>query len=201
MNRILLVILVLAAVARSRGIADPWSHGDHNGWGGAFYSNIARNYARYGYVETRFAPVVSTGTVPPENRRYYLTHPPGIGLALSLSFALFGESEWAARLVPLLFSLGSIFLLYRLAEKVYSREVALVAAAFFSVLPLETLYGAHVDRRARPSPFSGCCFSSPTRSGVFFSAPPLSFSAPRSIGPFTISRFSSRSTRGSSAER
>ncbi len=72
-----------------------------------------------------------------------------------MSFALFGEREWAARLVPLLFSLGSIFLLYRLAEKVYSREVALVAAAFFSFLPLETLYGAHVDPQGPPVTFFG----------------------------------------------
>ena len=155
MKRVLFFILLLAALARSRGIADPWSHGDHNGWGGAFYSNIARNYARYGYIETRFAPVISTGLVPLEDRRYYLTHPPGIGLVLSLFFALFGEHEWSARLVPLLFSLGSVVLLFRLGEKVYSREVALVAAALFSFLPVETLYGAHVDPQGPPVTFFG----------------------------------------------
>ncbi len=145
----------MAALARSRGIDDPWSHGDHNGWGGAFYSNIARNYTRYGYLETRFAPVVTTGRVPPEDRRYYLTHPPGIGLALSFAFRLFGEHEWSARLVPLFFSLGSIVLLFRLGEKVFTREVGLGAAALFSFTPVETLYGAHVDPQGPPVTFFG----------------------------------------------
>lgn len=145
MKRLLFLLLILSALARSRGIDDPWSHGDHNGWGGAFYSNIARNYVRLGYLDTRLAPVISTGNVAPEDRRYYLTHPPGIGLAVSLAFHLFGESEWSARLVPLLFGLGSIVLVYRLGTKLLSKETALVAAALYAFAPLETLYGAHVD--------------------------------------------------------
>jgi hypothetical protein len=144
-KRLLLLLTIAAAVVRSRGIDRPWSHGDHNGWGGAFYSNIARNYVRYGYLDTRFGPVISTGNIPPEDRRYYLTHPPLIGLSVSLAFRVFGEREWAARLVPLLFSLGSIPLVYAVGAKLLSREAALGAACLSAFLPLETLYGAHVD--------------------------------------------------------
>lgn len=153
MKRLLLLLVIAAALVRSRGIDRPWSHGDHNGWGGAFYSNIARNYVRYGYLETRFAPVISTGNTPPEERRYYLTHPPFIGLAVSVAFHLFGEHEWSARLVPLLFGLGSIVLVFRIGSKVASREIGLVAAALFSLAPLETLYGAHVDPQGLPVTF------------------------------------------------
>jgi hypothetical protein len=152
-KRVLLLLVIAAALVRSRGIDRPWSHGDHNGWGGAFYSNIARNYVRYGYLETRFAPVISTGNSPPEERRYYLTHPPFIGLAVSVAFHLFGEHEWSARLVPLLFGLGSIVLVFRIGSKVASRENGLVAAALFSLAPLETLYGAHVDPQGLPVTF------------------------------------------------
>ena len=155
MKRVLLLLVIAAALVRSRGIDRPWSHGDHNGWGGAFYSNIARNYVRYGYLETRFAPVISTGNTPPEDRRYYLTHPPGIGLGVSVAFHLFGEHEWSARLVPLLFGLGSIVLLFRIGSKIASREIGLVAAALFSLAPLETLYGAHVDPQGPPVAFFG----------------------------------------------
>ncbi len=155
MKRLLLLLVVAAALVRSRGIDRPWSHGDHNGWGGAFYSNIARNYVRNGYLETRFAPVISTGSVPPEDRRYYLTHPPFIGLAVSVAFRLFGEREWSARLVPLLFGLGSIVLLFRIGSRIASREIGLVAAALFSLAPLETLYGAHVDPQGPPVMFFG----------------------------------------------
>ena len=155
MKRFLLILVVAATLARGRGIDRPWSHGDHNGWGGAFYSNIARNYVRYGYLETRFAPVINTGNVPPEDRRYYLTHPPGIGLAVSVAFHLFGEHEWSARLVPLLFGLGSIVLVFRIGSKIASREIGLVAVALFSLAPLETLYGAHVDPQGPPVAFFG----------------------------------------------
>ncbi len=155
MKRVLLLLVVAAALARSRGIAEPWSQGDHNGWGGAFYSNIARNYVRYGYLETGFAPVITTGNVPPEERRYYLTHPPGIGLAVSGAFRIFGEREWSARLVPLIFSLGSILLVYGLGSRLLSREIGLVGAALLSFLPLETLYGAHVDPQGPPVTFFG----------------------------------------------
>ncbi|MGH9332980.1 MAG: ArnT family glycosyltransferase, partial [Vicinamibacteria bacterium] len=153
MKRLLFLVVVIAAVAMSRGIDLPWRHGDHNGWGGAFYSNIARNYLRYGYLETRFAPVINTGKTPPEERRYYLTHPPFIGLAVSLSFRLFGEHEWSARLVPLAFSLGSILLLYRVGSAIASRETGLMAAALFSFAPVEALYGAHVDPQGPPVTF------------------------------------------------
>jgi hypothetical protein len=152
-KRLLFLLVVLSALVRSRGIDRPWSYGDHNGWGGAFYSNIARNYVRIGYFDTRFAPVISTGNVPPEERRYYLTHPQGIGLAVSLAFHLFGVREWSARLVPLLFSLGSIVLVYRLGSKILSRETGLVAAAVYAFTPLETLYGAHVDPQGPPVTF------------------------------------------------
>jgi 4-amino-4-deoxy-L-arabinose transferase-like glycosyltransferase len=154
-KRILLLLVIAAALAQGRGLDDPWSHGDHNGWGGAFYSNIARNYLRYGYLETRLAPVVSTGDLPREERRYYVTHPPFIGLSLSLSFRLFGEREWAARLVPLLFSLGSMLLLYRLGCRLHSKELGLVAAALFSFTPYGILYGAHVDPQGPPVTFFG----------------------------------------------
>jgi 4-amino-4-deoxy-L-arabinose transferase-like glycosyltransferase len=84
-----------------------------------------------------------------------LTHPPGIGLAVSVDFLLFGEHEWAARLVPLLFGLGSIGLIFRIGSRAASRHLGLVAAAVFSLSPLETLYGAHVDPQGTPVVFFG----------------------------------------------
>jgi hypothetical protein len=154
-KRILLLVVALGALAEGRGLEEPWSYGDHNGWGGAFYSNIARNYLRYGYVETRLAPVVTTGHVPPDERSYYLTHPPFIGLALSLSFRAFGEHEWSARLVPLLFSLASTILIYRLGSRLVSKELGLLWSALFTFLPIQILYGAHVDPQGPPVLFFG----------------------------------------------
>jgi len=153
LKRLLLLVIVVAAAVQGRGIGDAWSHGNHNGWGGAFYSNIARNYVRYGYLATRFAPVISTGDTAFEDRRYYLTHPPLIGLAVSVAFHFFGEHEWSARLVPLAFSLGCILVIYRLGFRIASPETGLVAATLFAFLPAEIVYGAHVDPQGPPVAF------------------------------------------------
>jgi hypothetical protein len=153
LKRLLLLVILGAAAAQGRGLGASWSHGDHNGWGGAFYSNIARNYVRYGYLETRLAPVINTGETLPEDRRYYLTHPPLIGLAVSVAFHLFGEHEWSARLVPLAFSLASILLMYRVGLRMASRGTGLAAAAIYAFLPAEIVYGAHVDPQGPPVAF------------------------------------------------
>ncbi len=154
MKRILFLLVVVSALARIDGVERPWSYGDHDGWGGAFYSNIARNYVRYGYLATRLAPVTSTGDTPADEWRYYLTHPPFIGLAVSLSFHLFGEHEWSARIVPLLFSLANILLVFRLASSLWSRKTALLAAAILSFVPMEVVYATHVDPQGPPVTFA-----------------------------------------------
>lgn len=154
LKRILFLLVLVSALARTDGIERPWSYGDHDGWGGAFYSNIARNYVRYGYLATRLAPVTSTGNTPREEWQYYLTHPPFIGLAVSSSFHLFGEHEWSARIVPLVFSLANILLVFRLAAGLWSREIALLAAALLSFIPMEVVYATHVDPQGPPVTFA-----------------------------------------------
>jgi 4-amino-4-deoxy-L-arabinose transferase-like glycosyltransferase len=153
LRRFLVLLFLAAALLRSRGIEEPWKYDSHDGWGGAFYSNIARNYLRYGYLETRLAPVVNTGDTPPEERRYYLTHPPLIGLAVSVSFRLLGEREWAARLVPLLFGLGSLLLVVRIGSRLWSREVGLLAGGIYAFVPMEAAYASHVDPQGAPVTF------------------------------------------------
>jgi 4-amino-4-deoxy-L-arabinose transferase-like glycosyltransferase len=97
--------------------------------------------------------VVSTGETPTEERLYYLTHPPLIGLAVSVSFRLFGEHEWAARLVPFLFGLGSLLLIVRIGSRLWSREVGLLAGAIFAFVPMEVVYSSHVDPQGTPVTF------------------------------------------------
>jgi 4-amino-4-deoxy-L-arabinose transferase-like glycosyltransferase len=145
LRRLPVLILLLGALARGIYLDRAWAPGSHDGWSGAFYSNIARNYLRHGYWETRFAPIVSTGDVPRDHWVYYLTHPPGIGLVVSLSFRWLGEHEWSARLVPLIFSVGSLFLLYRLAQALFTTRIALLATFLAAFVPMEIVYGAHVD--------------------------------------------------------
>ena len=157
MNRtataLLVSILVAGALARSVAITRSWAPRDHNGWGGAFYSNIARNYLRVDERESGFAPIVNRGDSRPEKRVYYLTHPPLLGLSLSTAFQILGEHEWVARLVPLAFSLGAIFLVYCVAAEVRDRETGLLAALLASAFPMDVFYGAHVDVQGPPVTF------------------------------------------------
>ena len=157
MNRtataLLVSILVAGALARSVAITRSWAPRDHNGWGGTFYSNIARNYLRVDERESGFAPIVNRGDSRPEKRVYYLTHPPLLGLSLSTAFQILGEHEWVARLVPLAFSLGAIFLVYCVAAEVRDRETGLLAALLASAFPMDVFYGAHVDVQGPPVTF------------------------------------------------
>ena len=57
------VIFVIALIVRVPTLTQPWV-GVHNAWGGAYYSNVARNFDRYG-LDTRLAPIVNTGVVEP----------------------------------------------------------------------------------------------------------------------------------------
>lgn len=146
-------LLLVGGLAQSYAISRPFSPADHDGWGGAFYSNIARNYLRYGYWETGFAPVVTTGDVAPEQRLYYVTHPPLVGLTVSFAFRLLGEHEWSARLVPLVFSVASLGLLYLLGVTAGRAKMGLVGAFIAALVPMSVVYGAHVDVQGSPVTF------------------------------------------------
>jgi 4-amino-4-deoxy-L-arabinose transferase-like glycosyltransferase len=119
--------------------------GAHNAWGGAFYSTVARNFVRYGYCETGFAPVVSTGIVDPGQFEVYFHHPALSMWLTGLSFHVFGVHEWAARLLPLVFSLLTMALVFVMARATLGKGVALVAVALFAVLPVDAYYGTHLD--------------------------------------------------------
>jgi len=140
----LLVLLgALALGLRCIGLTAPWG-ADNLGTAGAFFSIAARNYPAYGYLATRLVPVV-TAEGPPSPAVYYANHPPLVPLLVSASFAVFGEHEWAARLVPLLAALASLAMLGYLAARFYGSRVALLTLAIAATLPLDAHLAAHVD--------------------------------------------------------
>jgi 4-amino-4-deoxy-L-arabinose transferase-like glycosyltransferase len=57
-----------------------------------------------------------------------------------MSFAVFGEHEWATRLVPLVFSLSSLAVLYALAIQHFNIRVGLVASLLMTVVPMAAYY-------------------------------------------------------------
>ena len=83
---------------------------------------------------------------------FYGNHPPLLGWLIAISFAVFGEHEWATRLVPLLFSLGGLVVMYALVTQHFDRGVGLLATLLMAVVPMAAYYlgafpvveGAHV---------------------------------------------------------
>ena len=141
----LLLILLVGLLIRLDHFTEPWSdhfvpHGwSHMGWSGALYSTIARNYLRYGWA-TYLGPARSTGLVPADQLVFYAHHPPLLVWLIAMSFAVFGEHEWATRLVPLLFSLGSLLIMYALATRHFNRSVGLLATLLLAVVPMAAYY-------------------------------------------------------------
>lgn len=135
----LLVILALASAVRIYHIDEPWLGGNH-AFLGAHYSVMARNYVRFGYLETSFAPIVNLGPTLPEQFQYSLVHPPLLPLAISFSFRIFGIHEWSATLVPVLFSLSTLLLLYLMSRRLWGENVALLAAFFLALIPIDAYY-------------------------------------------------------------
>ena len=140
------LVALLAGVAtalRCIGLTAPWG-ADNLGTAGGFFSIAARNYLAYGYRATGLAMVV-TAEGPPSPPVFYTNHPPLVPLLVSGSFALFGEHEWAARIVPLVASLASLALLTWLAAQFYGRRVAVLTLAIATPLPLDAYLAPHVD--------------------------------------------------------
>ncbi len=146
----LLAVLLLTGLLTSQGLGAPFDDSDQ-GWGGAFYSLAARNLLRYPPDTTLLAMCVEPGALAPAPEVYF-NHPPMVAWLVALSFSVFGEAEWAARLPLWLLSLGAAGALYglllRLGPRDGARERALWAAAGALAAvgcPAWVYYGSMVD--------------------------------------------------------
>ena len=140
------ILLLIGIPTLKFGIemSNPW-HEDHDGAAGAFNSVFARNFLRYGYLETKFGCVRNGGWVENKEFVYYVSHPVTFPLLLSLSFKIFGIHEASARFVPMLFALGSIPVFYFFAKKFFGRTAALFASLFFVFSPIFLSFGNQAD--------------------------------------------------------
>jgi len=146
------VFMLLGAAVRTYGIKDPWVQG-HIGWSGYRSGNIARNYVRFGYIDTKLGAVTNVGPVRPQQFTYD-DHPPMVYWLTSVSYHLFGVSEWSATLVPIVCSSVSIGLLFMLVLRLWGLSVASLAAAFMVLVPMDAYYGRMVDHEAPTLLFS-----------------------------------------------
>ena len=143
---VVLVIVLLSVGVRCYGIRDPWVQGPL-GSSGSESANIARNFVRFGYADTHMVAVRDVGPVHPDEFTYD-AHPPMMYWLTSISFRVFGTSEWSATLVAVLCSAASIALLFMLAFRWWGLSVALLSAAFMVLVPVDSYYGRMVGQEA-----------------------------------------------------
>jgi 4-amino-4-deoxy-L-arabinose transferase-like glycosyltransferase len=123
----------------------PWLGKNYFSTNGSRYAVVAKNYLRYGFLKTKFAPVQDYGVRFPENPNYYINHPILLYLLLSISFVIFGVHSWAARFVPIAASVGSLLLVYAVAKRWWGSLCATCAAFFFAFMPMTTIFGSLVN--------------------------------------------------------
>ncbi|MEW6097259.1 MAG: glycosyltransferase family 39 protein [bacterium] len=114
---------------------------------------MAQNYIRFGYLDSKFAPTLNVGYEKPDKFTYYINHPPLLPILVSLSFRIFGVHEWSARLVPILFSIGNLFIVFILIRRLWGKEVALLASFFFTLIPMDAYFGRMVCHEAPTTMF------------------------------------------------
>ena len=122
----------------------PWVEEDN--CFGAFYSQAAYNNLRAGLGTTGGVPAtLYFGPLPIPPDAYYVHHPILVPLMVTGIIAIFGEKEWATKLVPIFCSVASTALLWFLVRDTIGRRAAALVVAFFATLPMELHYGDMVD--------------------------------------------------------
>ena len=140
----LLVALCVMGWGFSRDFTAPWT--DNVDANGAAWSQSAHNTLRAGLRATAGVPSAfyfGSLSIPPEG--FYAHHPPALSLLLTGMFAVFGEKEWVARLLPVTFSLAGAVLLWALVKQCAGLRAAAFATIVFASTPMELVYGRMVN--------------------------------------------------------
>ena len=140
------VVLAVAVLLLCRDLTAPF-----NGWhslNDALHAHFARNHIHYGLRYTALYNTWGDTLAPPAQPERYLNHPPLLALATSLSFLVFGEHEWSARLVPILATLGSTALLMTILARLGSPLLGVLSGLLFATLPLTVYFGRMLNHEA-----------------------------------------------------
>lgn len=141
----LLALFVLHTLIMFQGLFETYMVG-HHGWNASLRSTIGRNYVEQGFVETGLLPYKEYAPITNLDRAIvHWHHPPGINVLVGMSFAIFGESEAAARIVPVLASLITFFLLYVIVRRRYGPLAAVCTLGIFILLPMQMEFGKMIS--------------------------------------------------------
>lgn len=132
---LLLFILSLAAIIMLYRINEPF--GGFMWHSEVWYTTIAQNY----FTHSLLYPISELGKID-------FNVPPLFSYLLFFSFKLFGMSPTSARIVPIFFSLLTIYFVYLIGKMLYNKKIGLISASLLSVSPLYILVGRSVQAEA-----------------------------------------------------
>lgn len=133
------LIFIITALLLSINLNKPF-YGEHD-WNGARYGNIARNYLRYGFWETKFGQIENSGFTSPEKFKYFTHYPQLLPILISLSYKIFNISEWSTRLVPLFFTSGLMVIIYLIGQIVSNSKIGILASLLVLLTPQVLYFG------------------------------------------------------------
>lgn len=110
------------------------------------YSLIAKNYNLFGFLNTKFGEIISVTRDLPSNPEYYLHHPPLLSIIEALFFKTLGYSFWVGRLVVVLFSLGSLFLIFAIGKNILNKRFAWICAFVYVSTPGSVVFGKMIGQ-------------------------------------------------------
>lgn len=147
------VLLLLAALLYSAWMMSHVLGGEFRrgylGSNGARYSIMAKNVLRADVKAVNYAPLLNMAEQ--KDLDPYLHHPPLLHWMLALVFHVFGEEEDHARLLPYLFTLLNLVLIFLLGWRILGGPLAGgLAAVIAAALPMTSYYGAHIDVQGSP---------------------------------------------------
>ncbi len=138
----IILIFSVAIIIRCHQITLPWIEADI-GTDGSIVGNAARNFLRYSLFETKFGVVTNSGPVVDGNFTYAIDHPYFLfTLIISIFFRVFGVHEWSARLVPILFSMGNLIMIYIIANKLWDKRTAFFSMLFMAFMPMTAFFSS-----------------------------------------------------------
>jgi hypothetical protein len=131
--------ILLAIFVLSTDINKPFV--GHHDFMSVFEGMIARNFVEHGFWQLKFGGVTNLISSPNDNLSYSTHHPQFNPILIAISFSIFGVTEWAARLVPIIFSLIGVSSLFLITSKIWNLKIAIYASFFYIFNPMFIYFG------------------------------------------------------------
>ena len=130
-KHLLFIIFLVAALLRLWSLGSADMIDDE-----IYYTFRSIGFLDYVGVNEQTTPLYWFDPLPAWAHLSFHDHPPLVFLIQHLFFSLFGVSVFVARLPFVLAGLGSVFLIYLIAKKLFDQRTGLVAASLMAVTPL-----------------------------------------------------------------